>query len=226
MQHSSATTVSSPQPGRAYDALDRLLIRLDEWLKLVSGRPVVPQRPYPAESIPELPLSREERRHAAALMRVNYSGEVAAQALYLGHALAARRPSVRASMRQAADEERDHLAWCQRRIAELEGRVSLLNPVWHVGALAIGAAAGLAGDNVSLGFVAETEHQVEQHLEGHLQRLPQNDRRSRAILEVMQADEASHGQAARAQGGIPLPVPVRIAMRSMAGVMTRVSYWI
>lgn len=157
-------------------------------------------------------------------MRVNHAGEVAAQALYQGQALAARQPAVAASMRRAAAEEMDHLAWCQQRLAELHGRTSRLDPVWYLGSFALGAAAGLLGDGASLGFIAETEAQVEAHLRTHLERLPAADQRSRRILEQMTHDEMRHGAEAAALGGRPLPLPVRSLMRACGWVMTRSSY--
>jgi 3-demethoxyubiquinol 3-hydroxylase len=159
-------------------------------------------------------------------MRVNHAGEVAAQALYRGQALTARDPGAEATLRQAAAEEVDHLAWCEQRIAELGGRTSLLNPVWYAGSFLIGALAGAVGDRESLGFVSETERQVESHLQGHLDRLPAADHRSRAILEQMRQDEERHGASAAALGGAQLPAWVRSAMRLTSRLMTRGSYWL
>lgn len=172
------------------------------------------------------PLPEADRRLAAGLMRVNHAGEVAAQGLYHGQALVARDPSVRALLEQAAREETDHLAWCEERLRELHDRRSLLHPFWYAGSFAIGVAAGLASDRVSLGFVAETEKQVEQHLDKHLQRLPTADARGRAILERMRADEQAHGQLARGAGGIKLPFPVRAAMQMASRVMTGTARWL
>ena len=159
-------------------------------------------------------------------MRVNHAGEVAAQALYQGQALTARNEGVRAALQQSADEEHDHLAWCEQRIRELGGTVSLLNPLWYLGSLAIGAVAGACGDSVSLGFVAETEAQVESHLTSHLGRMSANDLKSRAILEQMKQDEIRHGAKAMGLGGQPLPAPVAVAMRATSKLMTQGSYWV
>jgi ubiquinone biosynthesis monooxygenase Coq7 len=159
-------------------------------------------------------------------MRVNHAGEVAAQALYHGQAAFAARPEVRTLLEEAAREEADHLAWCEQRLRELGSRPSLLGPLWYAGSFAIGAAAALAGDRASLGFVSETERQVEGHIGSHLERLPAHDARSRAILEAMRSDEIEHGAEARAAGGVELPPPVRAAMRATAKVMTTTSYWL
>jgi ubiquinone biosynthesis monooxygenase Coq7 len=162
----------------------------------------------------------------AALMRINHSGEVAAQALYQGQAFVSQRDATRASLMEAAREETDHLAWCAERIEELGGRTSLLNPLWYAGSFTIGALAGLAGDRTSLGFVAETERQVVEHLDGHLQRLPMEDVRTRAIIQQMSADEERHGRNAMLAGGAELPRPVRALMKLTAKVMTRTAYWV
>ncbi|MBA3564660.1 MAG: 2-polyprenyl-3-methyl-6-methoxy-1,4-benzoquinone monooxygenase [Gammaproteobacteria bacterium] len=206
--------------------IDRLLVGADRALKSFAGGASLPARPSPAETLGGDRLADRERRHAAGLMRVNHAGEVAAQALYRGQGVAAGRASVRAAMQRSAAEENDHLAWCERRLSELGGRTSLLNPLWYAGSFVIGAVAGLAGDRWSLGFVAETERQVVAHLHDHLRRLPDADARSRAILRQMQRDEASHGQRATRAGGILLPSPVRAAMRLSSSLMTRTAYWI
>jgi ubiquinone biosynthesis monooxygenase Coq7 len=159
-------------------------------------------------------------------MRVNHAGEIAAQALYHGQALMARNAATRELLLKAAREETDHLAWCETRLRDLDSRPSLLNPLWYAGSFAIGAAAALLGDRISLGFVVETERQVEGHLDEHLARLPPDDARSRAILQTMQADEIAHGMTAKAAGGAELPAPVRALMRSTAKIMTRTAYWI
>ena len=172
------------------------------------------------------PLTDDEAREAVALMRVNHVGEVCAQALYDAQALAARSPELRAMFEQAAREEADHLAWTEERIRELGGRTSLLNPLWYGGAFAIGLAAARIGDRASLGFMAETERQVEQHLQGHLQRLPESDVASRAIVAQMKDDEVRHADAATALGGAELPLPVRMAMRLAARVMTRTARYL
>jgi len=171
-------------------------------------------------------LSADERRRAAALMRVNHAGEIAAQALYHGQALVARSDTTRGLLLDAAREETDHLAWCESRLEELESRPSLLNPLWYAGSFFIGALAALAGDRASLGFVVETERQVEGHLDEHLGRLPAADLRSRAIVQQMRVDEAAHGANARAAGGAELPGPVRALMRQTARIMTGTAYWV
>lgn len=183
--------------------------------------------PVPQESAVEsVDLSPAERAHAAGLMRVNHVGEVCAQALYQAQKLATRSPSLRAVFNHAAIEEEDHLAWTAKRLEALDSRPSLLNPFWYTGALAIGLAAGRMGDRVSLGFMAETERQVEQHLDSHLDQLPAADRESRAIVEQMRVDEAGHGKSAMDAGGVELPFPARALMRAVSKVMTRTAYYI
>jgi 3-demethoxyubiquinol 3-hydroxylase len=186
-----------------------------------AGRPV-PNPPQ--KSAPDAGLSADDRRESAALMRVNHAGEVAAQALYHAQALFARDPEVREFMLQAAREETDHLAWCEARLTELGARPSVLNPLWYAGSFGIGTIAALLGDKASLGFVAETERQVEGHLKSHLDRLPGDDQRSRAIVEAMRADEAGHGRQAQNAGAASLPGPVRELMRRTARVMTHTAY--
>jgi len=203
--------------------LDRLIREFDRGLRTVAAANVA-ARPNPAAGSEETVTGPQGRRHAASLMRVNHAGEIAAQALYHGQALTARNEKLRASLLEAARDETDHLAWCEQRVRELDSRTSLLAPVWYAGSFAIGALAGLAGDRASLGFVAETEKQVIEHLESHLHELPEGDERSRRIVEQMQADEARHGSRARAAGGIDLPRPVRNLMRRTARVMTRTAY--
>jgi ubiquinone biosynthesis monooxygenase Coq7 len=183
-------------------------------------------RSNPAGSLKETVISPAERRHVAGLMRINHAGEVAAQALYAGQALTAKEATTRTSMVEAAQDETDHLAWCSERIDELDGRKSILNPVWYAGSFAIGALAGFAGDKVSLGFVAETEKQVGQHLESHLRDLPHDDARTRAIVEQMREDEARHGQTATNAGANELPPPIRALMKLTSKVMTRTAYWL
>ena len=196
----------------------------DRALRAIGG-PAHALRPNPAADL-SADLSSTERRRAAALMRVNHAGEVAAQALYHGQALAARGQETRALLLEAAREESDHLAWCEARLEELGSRTSLLNPLWYAGSFAIGAVAAAFGDETSLGFVGETERQVEGHLNEHLRRLPAGDARSRAILQAMRADEARHGANARSAGAIGLPRAVRALMRQTARVMTGTAYWV
>ena len=209
---------------RHLDALDRLIVGFDRALRGAAQVDGAPGPESPAGDTVDGPLDDGECRHSAGLMRVNHAGEVAAQALYQGQSLTARDAAVRAAMETAAREETDHLVWCRRRLEELGSGPSLLDPVWYGGSLAIGIAAGLAGDRWSLGFVAETERQVVDHLEDHLGRLPEGDRRSRAVLERMQADERRHATRARAAGGAELPPIVRRAMRAASRVMTRTAY--
>jgi len=213
---------------RRYSLLDRLLSPVDQTLRTLFASHVA-ARPYPAENLPEPPALAdlpEARRQAAALMRINHSGEVAAQALYQGQAFVSQSAATRASLMEAAREETDHLAWCAERIRELGGRTSVLNPLWYAGSFTIGALAGLAGDRTSLGFVAETERQVVEHLEGHLRRLPADDVRTRAIIQQMSTDEERHGHNAMLAGGAELPAAARGLMKLTARVMTRTAYWI
>jgi ubiquinone biosynthesis monooxygenase Coq7 len=206
--------------------LDRLLGAVDNALKTVAAGPGSAARPNPSANIPDERLADSERRHAAGLMRVNHAGEVAAQALYQGHAVMARDPEVARHMQHAAAEERDHLAWCEDRLRELGASPSRLSPLWYAGAFAIGAASGALGDRWSLGFVAETERQVAEHLGDHLQQLPRDDARSRAIVSKMREEEAAHGLQAEQKGGAPLPRPLRNLMRASARVMKRSAYWL
>ena len=216
---------SSPVADRRYSPIDPWIGAFDQALRTVLGGNSA-NRPYPAEGITETVGDPAERRHAAALMRVNHSGEVAAQALYQGQAAVATSDATKAALSEAAREETDHLAWCSKRIHELGGRTSLLNPLWYAGSFAIGALAGLAGDRTSLGFVAETERQVVEHLEGHLHRLPQTDARTRAIVQQMSADEERHGHNALNAGGAALPAVARAMMKVTARIMTRTAYWV
>ncbi len=201
---------------------DRLLSAADEALRTLSGAHG-PVRPSPNADIPETNLDATDRRASAALMRVNHAGEIAAQALYSGQAVLARSEQTREHLLQAGREEQDHLAWCKQRLDELDARPSLLAPAWYAGAFALGLLAGAAGDRVSLGFIAETERQVESHIHDHLARLPARDRKSAAILERMAADEAHHGTTARLAGGIELPRPVRTLMTIGGEVLRRVA---
>jgi ubiquinone biosynthesis monooxygenase Coq7 len=205
------------------DPIDRLIREFDKGLRAISATTPA-ERPTPAEKRAESDLTDGERRQAAALMRVNHCGEVCAQALYQGQALASRNPSLKAELERAAREESDHLAWSAQRIAELGGRASLLNPLWYAGSLAIGYVAGRFGDEWNLGFLAETERQVERHLEGHLHRLSPKDSRTRALIETMRDEEAGHASKAKALGARELPLPVKVAMKVAAKVMTTVSY--
>lgn len=211
------------QSGRTFDAG---IAALDRALRAVFA-PARTLRPAPRDPSPSpATLSAAEQRESAALMRVNHAGELAAQALYHGQALMARSAATRAMLLEAARSESDHLAWCETRLTELHARPSLLNPLWYAGSFAIGALAALAGDRASLGFVAETERQVEGHLDEHLGRLPVGDTRSRAILETMRAEEIEHGATAAAAGGERLPAPVRALMRHTARLMTGTAYWV
>lgn len=203
--------------------IDRLIIELDKGVRTLAGTPRA-ARAMPGAGLAEPDLAADERREAAALMRVNHCGEICAQALYQGQALASSNEGLKRALVQAAREEEDHLAWAEQRIAELGGRTSLLNPLWYTGSLAIGFAAGKAGDAWNLGFLKETERQVEAHLQGHLDRLAPQDARTRAVVEAMQRDEAQHARTAEALGARKLPGIVRAAMRAVAKVMTRVSY--
>ncbi len=203
---------------------DHWVLQADRLLRTLSPQAVSSQRPHPDSSIATTTLSAEEKRHAAGLMRVNHSGEVCAQALYQGQALTARLPAVREQMAQAAREETDHLAWCEHRVHELGYSTSRLNPLWYGLSFVVGAVAGLAGDEISLGFVAETERQVGRHLQEHLAHLPAQDLKSRAIVALMAEDEERHGAQARAAGGVALPPPVTRLMQAMAKVMTRSAY--
>ncbi len=209
---------------RSYTAIDRLINMVDEALRLSTGQAPEPDRPNPAGSAPDAELDEETRAHVAGLMRINHTGEICAQALYAGQAVTARSDEVREEMSHAAREEIDHLAWCESRLRELGSQPSLLNPLWYAGSFAIGAAAGLAGDGWSLGFLKETEIQVEAHLEDHLGRLPAEDARSNAILEQMKADEAKHAEMAASSGANELPSPVKDAMRVAARLMKAVAY--
>jgi len=209
---------------RTLSPLDRLLELAEVGLRSSFARPAS-ARPTPGIPAPA-PADSGRRRHVAGLMRVNHAGEIAAQGLYQGQAITARSAATREALRHAAAEEGDHLAWCRDRLDELGSRPSLLNPLWYAGSVAIGALAGLCGDRTSLGFMAETEKQVEGHLADHLARLPADDARSRAIIEQMQADEVGHGRAAIAAGGKTLPAPVPRLMRLTARFMTGTAYWI
>jgi ubiquinone biosynthesis monooxygenase Coq7 len=209
-----------------YDAsvnIDPLILGIDRALRTLAGN-AIGVRPNPAANAAEGALSPQERRHAAGLMRVNHTGEVCAQALYQAQALVARDAGARARLLQAAREEQDHLAWTQQRLEELGAGTSLANPGWYAGSFAIGICAGLAGDATSLGFVVETERQVEEHLTSHMDRLPPADARSRMIVAAMREDEVRHGMTARDAGAEELPLPVRLLMRATARLMTVTAY--
>ncbi|TAL72113.1 MAG: 2-polyprenyl-3-methyl-6-methoxy-1,4-benzoquinone monooxygenase [Rhodanobacter sp.] len=208
---------------RTLTPLDRLLAGLQRALETVAGAPLA-NRPSPAAGIAEAELDAGERRRVAGLMRVNHTGEVCAQALYDGQAALARNEANREHLLHAAAEETDHLAWCAARLAEIDARPSLLNPLWYAGSYVIGATAALAGDAISLGFVVETERQVEAHLAEHLEKLPAQDERSRAVLTQMKADETRHAENARARGGIDLPFPLPPLMRMASRAMKVVAY--
>lgn len=210
---------------RLYSRLDRFIHGLDQALHTSLGPAPLPSRPSPAGSQPDNELTNTERELAGRLMRINHAGEVCAQGLYQGQALTARLPAVRKKMEQASIEENDHLAWTEERIHQVGTHTSFLAPFWYSASYALGAFAGVAGDKWSLGFVAETEHQVVRHLEKHLTRLPARDTKSRAILELMRKDEAQHATAALAAGGAALPAPIRHLMAMTAKVMTRTTYW-
>jgi ubiquinone biosynthesis monooxygenase Coq7 len=218
---------SNPDPDRdrVFSLIDRLVEPADQALRTLWGG-ARSSRPSPSEGISETVDQPGNRREVAALMRVNRSGEVAAQALYQGQAFVAGNPATRDALLQAGREEADHLAWCSQRIREMGGRPSLLDPLWYAGSFAIGALAGIAGDKTSLGFVAETERQVVEHLDQHLKLLPQEDARTRAIIDQMRSDEARHGCNAMQAGGADLPAFARILMKATAKVMTRTAYWI
>ncbi|MFA5531406.1 MAG: 2-polyprenyl-3-methyl-6-methoxy-1,4-benzoquinone monooxygenase [Thiohalomonadaceae bacterium] len=211
---------------RNYSLLDHILMNVDTGMRTVLGQPLLTERPNPGESHPEAPMSDAERDLVGRLMRINHAGEVSAQGLYQGQALTAKLPEVRDKMERAALEENDHLEWCEQRAKEMGTHVSWLNPFWYLGSLAIGAAAGLAGDKWSLGFVVETEHQVCRHLDEHLSLLPPGDQKTRAILEQMKEDEMHHADIAQAAGGASFPTPVKLLMKLSAKVMTKTAYWV
>ncbi|MBK1649412.1 2-polyprenyl-3-methyl-6-methoxy-1,4-benzoquinone monooxygenase [Rhabdochromatium marinum] len=206
--------------------LDRAILHFDSALRTLFGQPHATDRANPAQNFPDIELSTEERQRAGRLMRVNHTGEVCAQALYQGQALTARDTEVRAQLERSAREENDHLLWCHERLQELGSRKSLLNPLWYGSSLTLGAIAGLSGDQWSLGFVVETEQQVEDHLAEHIDRLPLADQRSRAILEQMKRDEIHHAEVARGAGAAELPTPIKWAMQAVSKVMTKGAYWV
>jgi ubiquinone biosynthesis monooxygenase Coq7 len=205
--------------------IEKFIIGFDGALRTLLA-PAQTVRTVPGKNISENELTKEEKNKSSALMRINHTGEVCAQALYQGQALTAKDAEVQRSLNQAACEEIEHLAWTEQRITELGGRKSLLNPIWYSGSFFIGAAAGMLGDKWNLGFLAETERQVESHLAKHLHSLPDQDKKSRAIVAQMQIDEAGHANAAMSHGGIDLPTPVKLVMRLGSKVMTKTTYWI
>jgi len=205
--------------------IDSLIVELDKGLRTLFGVAHA-VRPMPGGDVEAPDLSLEERRHAAALMRVNHCGEICAQALYQGQALASDNADLKRALERAAREEEDHLAWAEQRIAELGGRTSLLNPLWYTGSLAIGFAAGKLGDAWNLGFLKETEKQVELHLQGHLDRLSAKDVRTRTVVAAMQRDEAGHARTAEGLGAKELPSAIKALMRASARVMTSAAYWL
>ena len=209
---------------RNYSRVDRLIASIDEALRISTGEAPAPFRENPAGDLAAAELSEKDRRHVAGLMRINHTGEICAQALYAGQAATAHDDATREAMQLAADEEIDHLSWCEDRLKELDSHPSILNPFWYAGSCAIGAVAGIAGDDWSLGFVKETENQVEAHLEDHLERLPEGDARSQAILDQMKEDEAKHARMAEDAGARELPPPIRRAMTVTANLMKSLVY--
>jgi len=211
---------------RAFSPADILITHADRVLRTLAGHAKTTGRENPADAIEDNELNDDEAKLSAQLMRVNHAGEVAAQALYQGQSLTARNKAVQEKLTQAAEEENDHLAWCRKRLNELGEKTSMLDPAWYIGSLAIGATAGLAGDKWSLGFLAETEKQVVQHIESHLEKLPDSDHKTRAILEQMHEDENQHATTAIEQGGVELPKPIKQGMRLVSKIMTKTSFWV
>jgi len=205
--------------------LDTLIVELDTGLRTLLAKPRS-VRPHPDANFAEADLSEAEKAHASALMRVNHTGEVCAQALYSGQALTAHRPETTLALKHAAQEETEHLAWCETRISQLGGHTSLLNPLFYAGSFTMGAVAGALGDKWNLGFVAETEKQVEAHLASHLEKLPESDQKTRKIIEQMQRDEAKHANEAKQLGATELPTPVKFLMKKMSKLMTTSSYYL
>lgn len=209
-------------------SFDKLITAFDSWLRSVAQVKIrsSSERVNPAQHVMEAELTEEERKHSAALMRVNHAGEIAAQALYKGQAFVARQHEIAARMQRAAKEEEDHLVWCKQRLEELGDHTSYLDPVWFMGSFAIGVVAGLAGDQWSLGFIAETEKQVVEHLNDHLQQLSKKDHKSRVILEQMRQDETEHGDMAMQCGGKLLPLAIQKSMRVPASIMKTLAYYL
>ncbi|MEQ1630169.1 MAG: 2-polyprenyl-3-methyl-6-methoxy-1,4-benzoquinone monooxygenase [Gallionella sp.] len=206
-------------------SVDRFIVEFDKGLRTLFSQ-AHSARPYPDGELHDAPLDETEKKHAAALMRVNHTGEICAQALYQGQALTARDPQVQRRLELAAQEETEHLAWTAKRVHELGGHLSVLNPLWYSGSLAMGAFAGLLGDKWNLGFLAETERQVGEHLQSHLQKLPEQDEKSRAIVQQMYVDETAHADMAVELGGATLPQPVQLAMQLNGKLMTNTVYWV
>ena len=209
---------------RRFSPLDNIIMNIDQGVRTVFGKPDVTERGNPADLATENEMSDTEKKLSIGLMRVNHSGEVAAQALYQGQALTARNTETKEQMQRSAQEEFDHLDWCEKRINDLGGHTSYLNPLWYAGSLTIGAMAGAIGDKWSLGFVVETEKQVGKHLEEHLEKLPRNDDKSRAVLEQMDIDEAEHAVKAQDAGAADLPPPVKTLMKLTSKAMTKTAY--
>ena len=205
--------------------LDTLITEFDKGLRTLMAQPRS-QRTHPDAAIADIDMSEAEKKHASALMRVNHTGEVCAQALYSGQALTAHSPYITTALQQAAQEETEHLAWCESRIKQLGGRTSLLNPLFYVGSFSLGVAAGILGDKWNLGFLAETEKQVGAHLASHLDKLPESDQKTRKIIEQMQADEAKHADVAMQQGGAELPAPAKFLMSKVSKLMTTSAYYL
>lgn len=225
LQRSCILTGMSIQK-RHYSPFDKFIQQFDAGLRTVIGNPPLTERPNPAEEVPETELSAADKNLAGRLMRINHAGEVSAQGLYQGQALTARLSTVREKMERAALEENDHLAWCEQRCKELGTHTSLLGPFWYVGSLTIGALAGLAGDKWSLGFVAETEHQVVRHLDSHMAQINGEDKKTHAILQQMKDDEAHHATTALHAGGAELPFPIKKLMGLTSKIMTKTAYWV
>jgi 3-demethoxyubiquinol 3-hydroxylase len=210
---------------RQYSLIDNLCLNIDQVARALFNNPKNSSRPYPAENT-HLNISAEQAKHSAGLMRVNHTGEICAQALYHGQSIASRNPSTREKLQQAAIEEGDHLAWCSQRLQELSSHTSYLNPFWYLGSFLIGLTAGFAGDRWSLGFVAETENQVIEHLQNHLEQLPEADIKSQQILQQMETDEAKHRHEAMALGAAPLPLFIKKSMKLVSKLMVKTAYWI
>jgi ubiquinone biosynthesis monooxygenase Coq7 len=204
---------------------DNVILNIDKALRTVFASAAT-RRPYPDTGLAEAEMSEAEKRHAAGLMRVNHCGEVCAQALYAGQSLTARNPEAAKALVEASDEETEHLAWCEKRLEELGSRKSYLNPLWFAGSFGLGVLAGALGDKWNLGFLAETERQVEGHLDSHLASLPEQDAKSRAIVEQMKTDEIKHAETAIEHGGAPLPMPVKMAMKLTSKLMTKTAYYL